>query len=87
MNCSQGSGPRTRVMNQLQAAALNQGLHYEKRLWRGSGRQQPESLQLAPWSSRRRRELLELLDRLNPTIAELSQAVEREAESVRRHSG
>src|SRR5262249_42799162 len=29
---------------------------------------------------RRRGELLELLDRLNPTIAELSQAVEREAE-------
>jgi len=71
---------RTRVMNQLQAVALNQGLHCKKRLWRASGRQQLESLQLAPWSSRRRGELLELLDRLNPTIAELSQAVEREAE-------
>jgi transposase len=35
---------------------------------------------LAPWTKRRRGELLELLDRLNPTIAELSQAVEREAE-------
>ena len=34
---------------------------------------------MAPWSSRRRRELLELLDRVNRTIAELSQAVEREA--------
>ena len=71
---------RTRVMNQLQAVALKEGLHSKKRLWRASGRQQLECLRLAPWSSRRRRELLELLDRLNPTIAELSQAVEREAE-------
>src|SRR5262250_1623689 len=71
---------RTRVMNQLQAVALNEGLRCKKRLWRASGRQQLESLQLAPWSSRRRHELLELLDRLNPTIAELSQAIEREAE-------
>src|SRR5213079_641646 len=31
-------------------------------------------------ASRRRRDLLELLDRLNPTIAELSQAIEQEAE-------
>jgi len=71
---------RTRVMNQLQAVALNEGLRCKKGLWRASGRQHLECLQLAPWSSRRRRELLELLDRLNPTIAELSQAIEREAE-------
>jgi len=71
---------RTRVMNQLQAVALNEGLRCKKRLWRANGRQQLESFKLAPWASRRRRELLELLDRLNPTIAELSQAIEREAE-------
>jgi len=71
---------RTRIMNQLQAAALNEGLHCKKRLWRGSGRQQLESFQLGPWASRRRHDLLELLDRLNPTIAELSQAIEQEAE-------
>jgi transposase len=71
---------RTRVMNQLQAVALNEGLRCKKRLFRAGGRQQLESFQLARWASRRRRELLELLDRLNPTIAELSQAVEREAE-------
>jgi transposase len=35
---------------------------------------------LLPWASRRRRDLLELLDRLSPTIAELSQAIEQEAE-------
>jgi transposase len=67
-------------MNQLQAVAMNEGLRCKKRLWREKGRQQLESLTLAPWTSRRRRELLELLDRLNPTIAELSQAIEREVE-------
>jgi transposase len=72
---------RTRVMNQLQAVALNEGLRCKKRLWRAGGREQLESFQLAPWASRRRRDLLELLDRLNPTIAELSQAVEREAKN------
>jgi transposase len=71
---------RTRVMNQLQAVALNEGLRCKKRLWREGGRQKLESFPLARWASRRRGELLELLDRLNPTIAELSQAVEREAE-------
>jgi transposase len=71
---------RTRVMNQLQAVALNEGLICKKRLWRESGRQQLESFLLAPWASRRRRDLLELLDRLNPTIAELSQAIEHEVE-------
>ena len=71
---------RTRIMNQLQAVALNEGLVCRKRLWRERGRQQLEAFPLAPWASRRRHDLLELLDRLNPTIAELSQAVEREVE-------
>ncbi|MGH9548548.1 MAG: IS110 family transposase [Terriglobales bacterium] len=71
---------RTRIMNQLQAVALNEGLHCKKRLWRERGRQQLESFPLAPWASRRRCDLLELLDRLNPTIAELTQAIEQEVE-------
>ena len=71
---------RTRIMNQLQAVALNEGLRCKKRLWREQGRQQLESFQLAPWASRRRRDLLEMLDRLNPTIAELSLAIEHEVE-------
>jgi transposase len=69
---------RTRIMNQLQAVAINEGLRCKKRLWR-TGRQQLALLRLAPWASRRRHDLLELLDRLNPTIAELSQAIEQEA--------
>ena len=71
---------RTRIMNQLQAVALNEGLRSKKRLWREHGREQLESFRLAPWASRRRQDLLGLLNRLNPTIAELSQAIEHEAE-------
>ena len=71
---------RTRIMNQLQSAALNEGLRYKKRLWREVGRQQLESLPLAPWASRRRHDLLEVLDRINPTITELTHAIEQEAE-------
>src|SRR5580765_6931325 len=71
---------RTRIMNQLQAVALNEGLRCKKRLWRQHGREQLESFRLAPWASRRREDLLELLDRLNPTIAELSQSIDQEAE-------
>jgi hypothetical protein len=45
---------RTRIMNQLQAVALNEGLRCNKRLWREAGRAQLEALPLAPWASRRR---------------------------------
>src|SRR5437660_2097401 len=71
---------RTRMMNQLQAVALNEGLRCKKKLFREAGRQQLEAFRLAPWASRRRHDLLELLDRLTPTIAELTQAIEQEVE-------
>jgi len=74
---------RTRIMNQLQAVALNEGLRCKKRLWREAGREQLEAFRLAPWASRRRRDLLELLDRLNPTITELTQTIEQEVEKCR----
>jgi len=71
---------RTRVMNQLHVVALNEGLQRKKALWRPAGRNELESLVLAPWASRRRQDLLELLDQLAPKIAELTQALEREVE-------
>jgi transposase len=71
---------RTRLMNQLQSVALHEGLRCKKKLWREAGRKQLESFRLAPWASRRRRDLLELLDRLTPSIAELSAAIEHEGE-------
>jgi transposase len=71
---------RTRIKNQLHAIALNQGVQRRSRLWSKAGRAQLESFALAPWTARRRHDLLELLDQLTPQIAELSQAVEQEAE-------
>ena len=70
----------TRILNQLQAVALNEGVGCKKRLGREKGREQLESFRLAPWASRRRHDLLEWLDRLNPTIGALSQAIEKEVE-------
>src|SRR5438046_10213368 len=40
---------RTRIMNQLQAVALNEGLRCTTRLWREHGRQQVATFRLAPW--------------------------------------
>src|SRR6266699_670030 len=70
---------RTRIMNQLQALAMNEGKGGKKKLFSEQGRAELEKLPLAPWTSRRRQDLLELLDRLNPTLAELTAAVEQEA--------
>lgn len=72
-------GLRTRVKNQLQAVALNEGMQRQKRLWSKKGREEFEQLPLLPWTARRRQELLRLLDSLDRSIAELSQAVEQEA--------
>lgn len=70
---------RTRILNQLQAVAMNEGQRWKKRLWNKQGRALLENLPLAPWASRRRQDLSELLDRFNPVIAELTSAAEREA--------
>ncbi len=70
---------RTRIMNQLQALAMNEGQRWKKKLWSKQGRAELEKLALAPWASRRRQELLELLDRLNLSIGELTAATEQEA--------
>lgn len=70
---------RTRVMNQLQAIAMSEGVRLRKKLWSGTGRAKLESLQLAAWAAHRRKDLLELLDRITPKIDELNVAVEEEA--------
>jgi transposase len=71
---------RTRIMNQLHVVALNEGVRRKKALWRPAGRAELESLVLAPWSSRRRQDLLELLDQVTPKIQELTRALEQEVE-------
>jgi transposase len=70
---------RTRIMNQLQALAMNEGQRWKKKLFSEQGRAVLEKLPLGPWASRRRQELLELLDRMNPKIEELTAAVAQEA--------
>jgi transposase len=70
---------RTWIMNQLQALAMNEGVHRKTRLWSQQGRAELEKLALAPWASRRRRKSLELLDRIEPVIEELTKAAEQEA--------
>ena len=71
---------RTRVMNQLHVVALNEGLRRKKALWRPAGRMELESIVLAPWASRRRQDLLDLLDKVTPKIQELTRALEEEVE-------
>jgi transposase len=71
---------RTRVMNQLHVVALNEGLRRKKALWRPAGRAQLESLALAPWATRRRQHLLDLLDQLTPKIQELTGRLEEVVE-------
>ncbi len=71
---------RTRIMNQLHVLALNEGVRRKKALWRPAGRAQLQSLVLARWASRRRQDLLELLDQLTAKIQELTRALEQEVE-------
>jgi hypothetical protein len=53
-------------MNQLHALAMNEGYRWKKKLFSEKGRVVLKKLSLAPWTSRRRQELLELLDRMDP---------------------
>src|SRR5215470_12193957 len=71
---------RTSVRKQLHALAMGQGICRKRKLWSAGRRSELEALRLDPWASRRRRELLAILDRLDPTLAELDQAVAKEAE-------
>jgi transposase len=70
---------RTTVKNQLHALAMSQGVCRKHKLWTVRGRAELEGLRLLPWASRRRKELLEMLDQLDAAIEPLEQAVEKEA--------
>ena len=67
---------RTQVKNQLHALAISQGVCRKGKLWSVKGRKELESLALLPWAARRRKELLETLDRLDEQVRELDRAVE-----------
>jgi len=71
---------RTSIRNQLHALAMGEGLCRKKRLWSEGGRRDLQALALGPWGTRRRKDLLEMLDQLDPRIEELEQAVKQQAE-------
>jgi transposase len=70
---------QTSVRNQLHFLAMSQGVCRKRKLWSQHGREELEALKLGPWASRRRQELLALLDGLGPRIEEMDQAVKGEA--------
>ena len=71
---------RTRIKNQLQHVAMNQGLQKKRQLWTEKGQRWLRELALPPWTERRREDLLQLLAGLEPAIADLTEAVEAAAE-------
>jgi transposase len=71
---------RTRIMNQLQSIAMNEGIQRRGGLRSEQGRKRLEQLVLAPWATKRRQDLLGLLDQLNDSVEELSAALQQEAE-------
>ncbi len=71
---------RTRVKNQLQHIAINEGFQKKRKLWTQEGMEFLRNLKLDPWTRRRRDDLLKLLEEFNGHIQQLSQAVEAEAE-------
>jgi transposase len=72
---------RTRIKNQLQHIALNQGLQKKYKLWSKAGLELLRSLQLEPWTEHRRDTLLEILAELEDKIGPLEQAVEKQAQA------
>jgi transposase len=71
-------GLRTRVKNQLDAVAKNDGL-VNNRGWSKKRRQQLEALPLVGWDAQRRTDLLALLDELDARLRPLGEAVKKAA--------
>jgi transposase len=71
---------RVAVSNQLHALAMGEGVCRKKKLFTKKGRMELESLALDPWASRRRHELLQMLDQFDTTLQELDGAVAEQAE-------
>jgi transposase len=72
---------RTRIKNQLQHIALNQGWQKKRKLWSQAGMELLRSLPLEPWCRQRRDTLLEMLAELEEKIRPLDLAVAQAAEA------
>jgi transposase len=70
---------RNAVGNQLHALAMGEGVCRKKKLFTKKGRVELESLKLDAWASRRRQELLTMLDQLDGSLKELDGAVAEQA--------
>ncbi len=73
---------RTRILNQLQSVAMNEGIQRRGGLRSEQSRKRLEQLPLAPWATRRRQDLLALLDQLDENVKKLTAAVQDEAEKL-----
>jgi transposase len=71
---------RNAIGNQLHALAMGEGVCRKKKLFTKKGRAELESLALDRWASRRRQELLRMIDHLDASLKEFDQAVSEEAE-------
>ena len=69
----------TRVKNQLQALAMNEGVQRKHRLWSKAGQAELQALALQPWASVRRNDLQELVGTLDGKIDPLDQSLQQQA--------
>ena len=70
---------RNAVGNQLHALAMGEGICRKKQLFTKKGRTELEALKLDPWASRRRQELLRMLDQIDASLKQFDQAVNEQA--------
>jgi transposase len=70
---------RTRVKNGLQALAMSRGLCRGRSLWTGAGQVALEGLTLGPAPTRRRQDLLRLLEQLSGWIRQLDKQLSEQA--------
>ena len=71
---------RTRIKNQLQHIALNQGWQKKRTLWTRSGQEWLKQLELESWTQRRRDDLVQMLEEMNKRIEQLNTAAEQAAQ-------
>ncbi len=70
---------RNAIGNQLHALAMGEGLCRKKQLFTKKGRAELEALNLDLWASRRRQELLRMLDQVDASLKEFDEAVGEQA--------
>ena len=70
---------RNAVGNQLHALAMGEGICRKKQLFSKKGRAELEALNLDPWASRRRQELLHMLDQTDASLKQFDHAVNEQA--------